>query len=171
MLINGKVKYNEGICYCNDPEDNNKKKKIPDTIITFVLIVINIFSSLKLLIYLSEKIKEVSIGQINDLNYGKYYTKILLMFFINGATLMEALSIINNFIEGKYEKYIDLIYVSTYLVVDLIYTINETVYKMTLQIFCVNIYNKKYPSIKRGDTLSDDDDSPKNSRTSSLSES
>ena len=163
MFFNGTTYYGPGICYCDDII-----KKLPDTIITFVLIVINIFCLLKLLIYLSEKIKEVSIGQINDLNYGKYYTKILFMFFINGSTLMETLSIINNFIDGEY---IDLLYVSTYLIVDLVYTLNETVYKMTLQIFCVKIYNKKYPSIKRGDTLSDDDDSPKNSRTSSLSES
>ena len=168
MCVFKHVAYEGGICYCN----GTPGKITSDTIITFVLMAINLFSLLKLLIYLSDQIKNVAIGKINDLGFGHYYTKILFMFFINGFTLLETILIINDFIDlGKYNDFIDILSISTFLVVDLVYTINEIVYKMTLKIFCINIYNKKYPSaVQRGDTLSDDFDDTKNSRTSSLSE-
>ena len=159
MIIYEIKEYN--ICYCGSGDG----KVISDTIITFVLIAINLFCLLKLLIYLSEKIKEVAIGKIIDLDYGRHYSKILLMFLTNGLILFATILIINDIVSDG----ADLLYISTCLVVDLVYSINESVYKMTLKLFCVNYYNKKYPSIKRDDSLSEDD-SPKNSRTSSLSE-
>ena len=104
-----------------------KIKRIADTSFSFVLIVINLFCFIKLLITVCEKIKQQYLGLLNkNINIKGFYDKLLLLFVINGFTLLESILIINDklFVPNDY---IDLIYLLTYLVVDLIYSINETV--------------------------------------------
>ena len=54
--------------------------------------------------------------------------------------------------------YIDLIYVISCLLLDLYYAINKIIIKETMRIFCIKLYNKKYPDIKDADTVGVEND-------------
>ena len=60
--------------------------------------------------------------------------------------------------------FIDLIYLISCFLVDLYYTINKIIIKETMKIFCKDLYQKKYPEIKKRNTIDlgtgdgDDDD-------------
>lgn len=181
---------NYSYCYGSDEIDRNKGKDHPDidenaknikhivdSSFSLFLIVFNLFCLIKLLIFICEQIKQQSLGLINkNINIKGFFNKLLLLFFINGFTLLESILIINDKLFVPWD-YTDFFYVLTYLVVDLIYSTNETVIKMTTKIFCSTYFLKKFtPGIKGGDAISqndDDDDyedSRRGSRTSSISE-
>ena len=126
--------------YCG----NNNYKIIIDTIFNSIFVIINSFCVIRLLFYISKKKKEVSLGIIEDLDYGHHYTKILLMFFINSITFIESYLIIYIDVNEHNIEIIDLIYLLTCLCLDLYYTINKIILKETLRIFCTKIYDKKY---------------------------
>ena len=127
--------------YCKGPET----KMVIDTIFNSFLLFFNtIFISL-LLIFISNKRKDASLGLIEDLDYGHHHTKILLMFLVNSLTFVESYLIIYDKLPGN----VDMIYLSTCLVIDLYYTINKIIIKETMRIFCRKIYEQKYPAEKK----------------------
>ena len=120
----------------------NKFKKIVDTIFNSIFLSFNIIFIILLLLFFHKKVKQAKQGLIEDSNiYSKHFWKILLMFIFNTGIFIESYLII-------YEKikieYIDLIYLTTCLFLDLCYTYNDTIKKETLKIFCKKIYIKKY---------------------------
>lgn len=69
------------------------------------------------------------------------------MFFFNSSLFIESYLIIYDKIKIEY---IDLIYLTTCFFLDLCYTLNETIIKETIKIFCKKIYFKKYGRIDGG---------------------
>ena len=93
--------------------------------------------------YYSNKRKEASLGIIEDLDYGQHHTKVICMFIFNSLLFIESYLII-------YDKFptdeVDLIYLITCIVILLLM-------KETCRIFCKNYYDKKYPTIKKNNSI------------------
>ena len=152
--------------YYYKAEEGKHYKKIIDTAFNTVFLLINIICISLLLFYISHKKKQASLGLIEDLDYGYHYTKFGFMFIINSTLFVESYLIIFNKIAIEN---IDIIYLSTCLVVDLFYTINKIIIKETLKIFCTKIYNKKYGSdVNRESKMSVCEDEHYNTKNNSL---
>ena len=132
--------------YCGD----SPIKKVIDSIFIGILIAINFSCILILLVYLFNKIRQVSKGKIEDLDYCRHFTTILLMFFVNMLALIEQYLIIYDILDSN-EVNVDFIYLSTCLIIDFYYTLNKTIYDETCFIFC----NKP---IKRPKNLNDNEE-------------
>ena len=130
-------------------------KVLCDTIFSGVLVFVNVFCSVVLLIFLSQKKKKAELGIIEDLDYGHHHLKIILMFILNSMMFIESFLIIYDKMPSDY---IDLIYVISCLLLDLYYAINKIIIKETMRIFCFKLYNKKYPDIKDADTVGVEND-------------
>ena len=154
--------------YCK----GNDTKKIIDTIFNAIFLFLNLVFIILLLVYISKKKRDASLGIIEDLDYGHHHTRMVSMFIINSLLFIESYLII-------YDAFptdeVDLIYLITCLIIDIYYTINKIVIQETLKIFCTSYYEKKYPTVKNdsltgGDDSDDDDDNNKNERKSSFSD-
>lgn len=134
-------------------------KALADSIFNGVFLFFNLFFSIVLLIFITRKRKQASLGIIEDLDYGHHNLRIILMFIVNSFMFVESYLIIYD--KMPYDI-IDLIYLISCLLVDLYYTINKIIIKETLKIFCKKYYDKKYPEIKKDETIdmgdSDDDE-------------
>ena len=125
-------------------------KVLCDTIFNGVFLFVNVFCSVVLLIFLSQKKKKAELGIIEDLDYGHHHLKIILMFILNSMMFIESFLIIYDKMPSDY---IDLIYVISCLLLDLYYAINKIIIKETMRIFCIKLYNMKYPEVKDGDII------------------
>ena len=134
-------------------------KTLADSIFNGVFLLFNLFFSIVLLVFITRKRKQASLGIIEDLDYGHHNLRIVLMFIINSFMFVESYLIIYD--KMPYD-FIDLIYLISCLLVDLYYTLNKIIIKETLKIFCKRYYEKKYPEIKKDETIgigdSDDDE-------------
>ena len=134
-------------------------KTLADSIFNGVFLLFNLFFSIVLLVFITRKRKQASLGIIEDLDYGHHNLRIVLMFIINSFMFVESYLIIYD--KMPYD-FIDLIYLISCLLVDLYYTLNKIIIKETLKIFCKRYYDKKYPEIKKDETIdmgdSDDDE-------------
>ena len=130
-------------------------KVLCDTIFNGMFLFVNVFCSVVLLIFLSQKKKKAELGIIEDLDYGHHHLKIILMFILNSMMFIESFLIIYDKMPSDY---IDLIYVISCLLLDLYYAINKIIIKETMRIFCFKLYNKKYPDIKDADTVGVEND-------------
>lgn len=128
--------------YCKDPD----AKIIIDCIFNSVFLFFNTIFIGLLLIYISGKRREATLGIIEDLDYGHHHTKILCMFFINSITFIESYLIILN--KFPFDD-VDLIYLLTCLLIELYYTINKIIIKESMKICCRRVYYKMYPSSKK----------------------
>jgi hypothetical protein len=147
----GKVKY--GIYYYSS---DSELKRIIDPTFIGILLFVNLFCIIILLVYVSGKKREASKGLIEDLDYKHHFIRILLMFFVNILTFIEQYLIIYDALDGLHID-IDLLYLSTCLIIDLFYTINKTIYEETLKIFCHKNVNKP-KNIKMEDDNDEDND-------------
>lgn len=107
------------------------KEKI-DTIFDSIFFVLNTYSNIRTLFYISREKRQASLGLIQDFDYSHHYSKILLYFFVNSVIFIESFLIIYKKIPIEI---IDLIYLITCLFIDLVYTINKTIIKETSKIF------------------------------------
>ena len=138
--------------YC----EGSNTKKIIDVIYNSFYLFINTFCIMILLLYMSTKKEEAEEGIIEDLDYGRHYMKIFLMFIFNSLAFIESYLIIYDKLPVP-NDYIDLVYLITCLIIDLFYTLNKIIYKETLKIFCRNIYDKKYPIHKKDSSSTTED--------------
>lgn len=166
LKLKGKTNYDgESIYYyCGSDET----KELIDTIFNSVFLFINTMFTIVLLVYITRKKNDAKLGLIEDLDYGHHHTKIVFMFIINSLLFVESYLIINDIIS----KYVDVIYLITCIVIDVYYTMNKIIIKETMKIFCRKWYDKKYPLIKKNDSITDDDDEDEDTRkkNSSFSE-
>ena len=125
-------------------------KILADTIFNGVFLFFNLFFSIVLLIYITRKRKQASLGIIEDLDYGHHNLKIILMFIINSVMFVESYLIIYDKMPSNIR---DLIYLISCLLVDLYYTINKIIIKETMKIFCKRYHDKKYPEIKKDESI------------------
>ena len=121
----------------------------------------NSICSVTLLIFITKKKKEADLGYIENLDYGHHHTRIILMLIINSLLFIESYLII-------YDKFpsdeVDLIYLITCIIILLYYTINKIIIKETMRIFCRGYYDKKYPTIKKNDSITDECDDENGNR-------
>ena len=137
-------------CYCQ----NTKGKNILESIFVTIYLFITLFCTIRVLIYIYQKKKEVKAGLIQDLDYNHHYRRILILFLLNALLfIISYILIIRND-----EKYENLIYIVTCFAIDLVNSINRTVYRETLKIFCKKKYEQKYPTLfNHVTTLADDE--------------
>ena len=135
--------------YCED----RTAKHTTDSIFNGIYLFINSFCIIILLIYMSTKKEEAEEGIIEDLDYGKHFSKILSMFIINTLAFIESFLIIYDKIPVP-DDYVDLVYLITCLIIDLFYTMNKIIMKETLKLFCPKIYEMKYPENKEDSLIS-----------------
>jgi hypothetical protein len=163
IIANGKTKY--GIYwYCGDSITN--LKKIIDSTFIGILIAINFFCILILLIYISGKKRKASRGEIEDLGYCHHFTRVLLMFFVNMLTFIEQYFIIYDVFDYNVVN-VDLVYLSTCLIIDLFYTLNKTIYDETCVIFCHKTIKKPKQLLMEDTTSSKEDDEDEKVRSES----
>lgn len=158
LKLNGITNYRGDSIYYYCGSDD--RKELIDTIFNSIFLFINSVFTIILLAYISGKKKEVSLGLIDDLDYGHHHTKIVFMFIINSLLFVESFLIINDIISS----YVDVIYLITCIVIDIYYTMNKIIIKETMRIFCRKWYDKKYPLLKDNDSITDDDDDDDNNR-------
>ena len=138
-------------CYCG----NESPKKEIDLIFVTIYLLITLFCTIRVLIYISQKKKEVKAGLIQDLDYNHHFKRSLMLFFLN--VLIFTISYILNYVSEKREIE-DLLYMIILFTTSLFNSLNRTVYKETLKIFCKKTYDKKYNNLmKRVTTLTDDE--------------
>jgi hypothetical protein len=151
ILIANRTHVYSTYAYCED----SHTKRITDTIFNAIFLLINLFCTLALLIYITKKRRQASLGIIEDLDYGHHHTKIVFMFLFNSLLFIESYLIIYDKFPGNE---VDLIYLISCLLILFYYTINKIIIKETLKLFCKSYYESKYGSIKKNECLTDDDD-------------
>lgn len=156
IIVPGKLANYNDYFYCAD----FPAKKVFDVAFNCFFILLNFASILLLLAYMATKKKEVSLGLIEDLDYGHHYTRILLMLIVNSLLFIESFLIVFD-VGFIYEIFnIDLLYLTSCLIILLYYTINKKVIQETTKIFCYNYYKKSVEDDKKriDSSLTGDDD-------------
>ena len=137
-------------CYCK----NTDNQKIIESIFMGVYFCINILCTIIVLIYISNRKREVKAGLIPDIDYNRYYKKILILFFLNALIFVISYILNYDVFDRNYE---DLIYIIACFTITLVNSLNKTVYKETLKIFCKKKYEEKFPKTKY-DNINDDEE-------------
>ena len=136
-LFFGVVKY--GVYYY---AKDNKTKKIIDTIFNSVFLFFNTFFGVIIIINMiirKDVLKEIV---INNDNYIHSLYKMILMFIGNSLLYIESYLIIYDKLPVPFD-YIDLVYLVTCLLINLIYAINKKIIYETKKLFCKNLCRKK----------------------------
>jgi hypothetical protein len=165
IILPGKLANYGDYFYCFD---FGYKKKIIDIIFNGLFLLITLALTLLLLGYIGTKKKEVSLGLIEDLDYGHHFTKILIMFIVNSLLFIESFLII---FDAFPVSNVDLFYLGLCLIILLYYTINRKVIEETMKIFCYNYYKKNYANKKKTSSTSiteDDEEEEEENRTESF---
>ena len=154
IIFPGKLANYGDYFYC---ADFGTLKKIFDIVFNGFFLLITLALTLLLLGYIGTKKKEVSLGLIEDLDYGHHFTKILIMFLVNSLLFVESFLII---FDAFPLDNVDLFYLGLCLVILLYYTINRKVIEETMKIFCYNYYKKNYGNKKRNgsNSITEDDE-------------
>ena len=166
IVQNGLVQYGK-YYYCGDDEDGKYVKKICDSIFNGIFLLLNAIFATLLIIFISKRTIQASRGSIEDLGYGHHFVKIIIMFLVNSILFIESYLII---FDSFNIDHVDLIYLISCLVMLLYYTINNLIIKETLKIFCNSYYKKKYPTIKKNETITDMGYNDDDERTDSFAE-
>ena len=152
-------------------------KFFADIVFDSVFFVPTFFCCLILLCYIYRKKREAQSGLIEDIDYSRRFIRVSLLFWLNMATFTESYLIIFGYLHGEYT---DLIYLMTCLIIDLYNSINRTVIKETLKIFCKDTYEEKLEKVDSlkllgnanaediVDKNDDDEDNLKRDRTESF---
>ena len=151
-------------------------KFFADIVFDSVFFVPTFFCCLILLMYIYRKKREAQSGLIEDIDYSRRFIRVTLLFLLNMATFTESYLIIFGVLQGEF---VDLIYLMTCLIIDLYNSINRTVIKETLKIFCKDTYEEKLEKVDSLKLLGnanaedigdkdDDEDNLKRDRTESF---
>ena len=140
------VSFYDNVCYV---KGTNFKEKI-DTVVTFLIYIVFLYSILQSLFCITRIIKELSGNKIIMNNYLLYYYKMLISLFLSSLTFFISILIINDsfFLE---DDDIDLCYVLICLILVLFYTLNETVINVTLKLFGFKKEKKKIDFYEEND--------------------
>lgn len=132
FVCNGTVQYN--VCYV---KGGDFKENI-DTVVSFIIFCIFLYSSLKSLLFLLKNIKELSLTKNNTFAHLLHFYRMLGSLFLCSLAFLITLLIINDSLFLN-DDLIDLCFISVCFAIDLFYTLNYTVIKQTLIIFgCKN---------------------------------
>lgn len=117
--------------------------------------IVNVFCLIVVMNYISKKNRDAQAGLIEDLGYKKQLIRFVFIFFLN--LLAIASSSIFLVFEVFDPKTNQSIYLATCFIIDLCYSINKTVYKETLKIFCRKEENEENGTeLKKKSTFDED---------------
>lgn len=124
----------------NDDNDENqdikvrkKAKQIIEIVFSSILLIANVFCLIVVISHISKKSQQAKAGLIEDLGYKKQLIKFLFIFFVNIIAIVVSAVIMNFNILREYNE---LLYLIVCFIIDLCFSINRTIYKETLYIFC-----------------------------------
>ena len=132
----------------------SKEKKVLDLIFDSVFLTPNLYCTLILILFTYKKRSEAKSGLIEDLNYTHTFIRVLLMLILNIATFLESYLIICDVLKGQKT---DVIYLLTCLIIDLYNSLNKTVLRETIKIFCSKTYEEKLETVNTLKLLGDID--------------
>ena len=124
-----KLNDNDMYYYCNN---GWKGKKIMDSIFNGVLLGINVFCSGVVLAYFIKMKKAAESGAIQDLGYKQKCIRFIVLFTLNILMNVEQFLIIYKELPGN----VDIIYLTSCLIIDICFSANDIVIKETLRIIC-----------------------------------
>ena len=116
------------ICYVK----GEPPKEIPDTIITSILFSIYLFCSLKTTLYLAKTIKELSFENENHKTFTFHYYRMCFSLILCSFFFIITLLIINDSLFFSFD-YVDIVFITLCLIIDLFFTINITIVKQTIK--------------------------------------
>ena len=128
FIINGYADYN--VCYVK----GGPFKENIDTVVSFILFLIFLYSAVKSLLFMLKNIKELSLSKANIFAHLVHFYRMIVSLFLSSIAFFITLLIINDslFVD---DDFIDLCFITTCLVLDLFYTLNSTVIKQSLILF------------------------------------
>ena len=116
------------ICYVK----NEQAKEISDNIITSILFAIYLFCSFKTILFLAEIIKELSLENENHKTFTFHYYRMIFSLILCSIFYIITLLIINNSLFFNID-YIDIIFITLCLIIDLYFSLNITIIKQTIK--------------------------------------
>lgn len=120
-----------------------------------IAFIVNVFCLIVVMNYISRKNRDAQAGLIEDLGYKKQLIRFVFIFFLNLIAI--ASSSIFLVFEVFDPKTNQSIYLATCFIIDLCYSINKTVYKETLKIFCRKEENDENSTeLKKKSTFDED---------------
>ena len=140
FLIGGLFLMNGLICYglYNYVDDKGNKGTF-DTIFNSVFLGLNTFFCIIIILNICIRKEEIEKEMLNENEYEHDLYRIIIIFIANSFIYIESFLIIYDKLPVP-DNYIDLVYIITCLIINLIYTINKVVIKETKKIFCKKLF-------------------------------
>jgi len=117
----------------------NDIKEIIDTIFNSLFLLMNTFFSVIIILNLVLRKEDIEKGIINENDYEHNLSRMILMSLANTIIYIEQFLIVYDKLPVP-DEYIDLVYIATCLIINLIYAINKIVIKETKKIFCKRLF-------------------------------
>jgi hypothetical protein len=128
----------------------NDTKSIIDTIFNSVFLFFTLFFGVIIILNISIRKEEIEKGMVNENDYEHNLGRIILMLIGNSLIYVESFLIIHDKMP-VHDDLIDLVYIITCLLINLIYAINKIVIRETKRIFCKKLFQKKIPTNTNAD--------------------
>ena len=140
FLIGGLFLMNGLTCYglYNYVDDKGNKGTF-DTIFNSVFLGLNTFFCIIIILNICIRKEEIEKEMLNENEYEHDLYRIIIIFIANSFIYIESFLIIYDKLPVP-DNYIDLVYIITCLIINLIYTINKVVIKETKKIFCKKLF-------------------------------
>lgn len=140
FLIGGLFLLNGLTCYglYNYVDDLGNKGTF-DTIFNSVFLGLNTFFCIIIILNICIRKEEIEKEMLNENEYEHDLYRIIIIFIANSFIYIESFLIIYDKLPVP-DNYIDLVYIITCLIINLIYTINKVVIKETKKIFCKKLF-------------------------------
>ena len=129
--------------------DTDKRKNF-DTIFNSIFLFLNTFFCVVIIINICLRKEEIEKEMANEDYSERDLKRIILIFIANSFIFVESFLIIHDKMPVP-DDYIDLVYIITCLLINLIYAINKIVIRETKRIFCKNLFRKKIPTNTNAD--------------------
>ena len=140
FLIGGLFLMNGLTCYglYNYVDDLGNKGTF-DTIFNSVFLGLNTFFCIIIILNICIRKEEIEKEMLNENDYEHDLNRMIIIFITNTLFYVESFLIIYDKLPVP-DNYIDLVYIITCLIINLIYTINKVVIKETKKIFCKKLF-------------------------------
>ena len=140
FLIGGLFLMNDLTCYglYNYVKDLGNKGTF-DTIFNSIFLGLNTFFCIIIILNICIRKEEIEKEMLNENEYEHDLYRIIIIFIANSFIYIESFLIIYDKLPVP-NNYIDLVYIITCLIINLIYTINKVVIKETKKIFCKKLF-------------------------------
>ena len=110
-----------------------------DTIFNSIFLGLNTFFCIIIILNICIRKEEIEKEMLNENDYEHDLNRMIIIFITNTLFYVESFLIIYDKLPVP-DNYIDLVYIITCLIINLIYTINKVVIKETKKIFCKKLF-------------------------------